>query len=146
MSESKSSRTLSMQIAADITTMLGHASCELSNQRKFHLGRVIQSHFSHFRPLCAKNTIKPTKMLLGEYVTQPMKDLHVKNKIRFKDVQRWREAYDFVSRADYQPISPVFTEAWQNNHPLEICFVKTTPNNKECGQCKRPFPYFQKQT
>ena len=85
MSQAKTSRAQSMQITADITTMLGHVSYELSNQRKFHLGRVIQPNF---RPLCAKDTVKPTKMLFGENVTQLIKDVQVKNKIGFKDDQR----------------------------------------------------------
>ena len=74
MSQSKESRTRSMQITADITAMLGHVSYELSNQRKFHLGRVIQPQF---RPLCAKDTVKPTTMLFGENVTQLIKDIQV---------------------------------------------------------------------
>ena len=71
-----------LQIAADVVAMLGHVSYELSNQRKFMLGKVIQPNF---RPLCAKDTVKPTKLLFGENVTQLIKDVQVKNKIGYKD-------------------------------------------------------------
>ena len=81
----QASKAQGMQITADITTMLGHVSYELSNQRKFHLGRVIQPHF---RPLCAKDTVKPTKLLFGENVTQLIKDVQIKNKIGFRDDSR----------------------------------------------------------
>ena len=71
-----------LQITADVVAMLGHVSYELSNQRKFMLGKVIQPNF---RPLCAKDTVKPTKLLFGENVTQLIKDVQVKNKIGYKD-------------------------------------------------------------
>ena len=62
-----------MQITADVVTMLGQVSYELSNQRKFHLGRVIQPSF---RPLCSKDTVKSTKFLFGENITQLIKAHH----------------------------------------------------------------------
>ena len=71
-----------MQITADIVTMLGHVSYELSNQRKFLLGKFIQPQY---RQLCAKDTVKPTKFLFGENLSQLIKDVQVKSKIGYRD-------------------------------------------------------------
>ena len=49
------------------------------------LGKAVQPQF---RQLCAKETVKPTKFLFGENVTQLIKDIQVKNKIAFKDDTR----------------------------------------------------------
>ena len=71
-----------MQITTDIVAMLGQVSSEISNRRKFHLGKVIQPQF---RQLCSKESVKPTKLLFGENITQLIKDVQVKNKIGYKD-------------------------------------------------------------
>ena len=81
----QSTKQQGMQITTDIVTMLGQLSYELSNQRKFLLGKVIQPQF---RPLCSKETVKPTKYLFGENVTQLIKDVQVKNKIGYRDDAR----------------------------------------------------------
>ena len=74
-----------LQITTDIVTMLSQVNVELSNRRKFMLGKAIQPQF---RQLCSKETVKPTKFLFGENVTQLIKDIQVKNKIAYKDDTR----------------------------------------------------------
>ena len=69
-----------MQITADIVTMLGQVNYELSNRRKFHLGKSI---LPKYRPLCAKDTVKPTKTLFGDNISQLIKDVNLRSKIGY---------------------------------------------------------------
>ena len=79
------SKRKGMQITADIVTMLGQVNYELSNRRKFHLGKSMQPKY---RPLCAKDTVKPTTTLFGDNVTQLIKDVNLKSKIGIQDEYR----------------------------------------------------------
>ena len=76
------SRRKGMQITVDIVTMLGQVNYELSNRRKFHLGKCI---LPKYRPLCAKDTVKPTTTLFGDNVTQLIKDVNLKSKIGYEE-------------------------------------------------------------
>ena len=81
------SRKKGMQITADIVTMLGQVNFELSNRRKFHLGKCI---LPKYRALCAKDTVKPTTTLFGDNVTQLIKDVNLKSKIGYQEENRGR--------------------------------------------------------
>ena len=73
-------RQKGMQITADVVTMLGQVNYELSNRRKFHLGKSI---LPKYRPLCAKDTVKPTKTLFGDNISQLIKDVNLRSKIGY---------------------------------------------------------------